>query len=66
MEHRMADQPKSKPARHVDHLHRLGYADFAVRPDGTLDPIANARTYLQRKGLQSDNLVFRRTPGASR
>ncbi len=66
MEYLLAGEPDNPHDRAVDHLHRLGYATFAIRPDGTLDPIANARTYMQRQGLLSDNLVFRRLPGASR
>ena len=66
MEYLLAEQPDNPHDRAVDQLHRLGYAAFAIRPDGTLDPIANARAYMQRQGLQSDNLVFRRTPDASR
>lgn len=66
MEYLLAEEPDNPHDRAVDQLHRLGYASFAIRPDGTLDPIANARTYMQRRGLQSDNLVFRRSADASR
>lgn len=66
MEYLLAEQPDNPHDRAVDQLHRLGYATFAIRPDGTLDPIANVRTYMQRRGLRSDNLVFRRSADASR
>jgi len=58
----MPDNPHDEA---VAMLSRMGYGIYAIRADGTLAAVSDAREYMRRAGMQSDNLVFQWPAGTS-
>lgn len=44
----------------VDLLRSMGYQSYSIDDDGQLQPVSNLDQYLSAKGIESDNIIFRR------